>query len=156
MRLLKKFVLKRKHRVSYSRDKSDAVQPEVKSPKGVPFKATEISKLERIVACTSNAAFQEAWQRHWECLTEKEKVAWASIELMSPTKVHQILDDLNKQHEAHSVSRKVAHRSLRFLYAVETLMAGAVISAQSYPDVSSIVIGVIRVILNVRRAFPNA
>lgn len=77
------------------------------------------------------------------------------MEFTSPIKVHQILDDLNKQHEALSVSRRIANRSLRFLQAVETLMAGAVISVNSYPDVSAVVIGVIRVILNVR-AFPNA
>lgn len=155
MRFLRKFGLKRKHRASNSRKKSETVQAKNESPTAASFKSVEIPKIERIVACTSNAAFQEAWQRHWECLTEKERAAWSSMEFTSPIKVHQILDDLNKQHEALSVSRRIANRSLRFLQAVETLMAGAVISVNSYPDVSAVVIGVIRVILNVR-AFPNA
>lgn len=114
----------------------------------------EYSKLgpqdtEQIIANSTNAAFQEAWQMHWKELNESEKIAWSFQEVRSPLKIHQTINDMDKYHRDKSVTRKWQERTLRFLRAIETLMAGATIGIQAYPDVSSIVIGIFRIIINV-------
>ncbi|KAH8691320.1 hypothetical protein BGW36DRAFT_388130 [Talaromyces proteolyticus] len=106
-------------------------------------------QTEQIIACSTNAAFAEAWKMHWEDLSESEKLAWSFQEFKSPLKVQITTEDLNKTHLEQSVARKCADGVLKFLRAIETLMAGVTIGIQAYPDVSSIVIGVVRIIINV-------
>jgi hypothetical protein len=105
---------------------------------------------EQLISNSTNAAFQEAWQMHWKELSESEKLAWSFQEVKSPLKVHKTIDDMDKYHRDQSVSRKCAEGTLRFLRAIETLMAGVTIGMQAYPDVSSIVVGILRVVINVR------
>jgi hypothetical protein len=105
---------------------------------------------EQIITNSTNAAFQEAWQMHWKELSESEKLAWSFQEVRSPLKVHKTIDDMDKYHRDQSVARKCAEGTLRFLRAIETLMAGVTIGMQAYPDVSSIVVGIVRVVINVR------
>lgn len=106
---------------------------------------------EQIIVNSTNAAFQEAWQIHWKELSENEKLAWSFQQVKSPLKVHQTIDDMDKYHRDQSVARKCADGALRFLRAIETLMAGVTIGVQAYPDVSSIVIGIVRIVINVQR-----
>ncbi|KAL1969964.1 hypothetical protein VTN77DRAFT_7474 [Rasamsonia byssochlamydoides] len=108
------------------------------------------SETKSIVARSTNAAFQEAWDMHWQELTQEERIAWSrDREKISPLKVQKTIESLDKSHKERSITRQCAEKTLRFLRAVETLMAGAAIGIQQYPDVSSIVMGVIRVIINV-------
>ncbi|QKX60625.1 uncharacterized protein TRUGW13939_07771 [Talaromyces rugulosus] len=104
---------------------------------------------EQIITNSTNAAFQEAWKMHWKELSESEKLAWSFQEVRSPLKVHKTIDDMDKYHRDQSVARKCAEGTLRFLRAIETLMAGVTIGMQAYPDVSSIVVGIVRVVINI-------
>jgi hypothetical protein len=110
------------------------------------------SRTNWIVARSTNAAFQEAWEMHRRELTEEEKMAWSfqRAEDISPLKIEKAIEDLDKSHKERSITRKCADQTLRFLSAVDTLMAGVLIGIQQYPEVSSIVSGVVRVIINVR------
>lgn len=114
------------------------------------------SETKWIVARSTNAAFQEAWDMHWQELTEEERIAWSRDRAeISPLKVQKTVESLDKSHKERAITRQWADKTLRFLRAVETLMAGAAIGIQQYPDVSSIVVGVIRVIVNVRFTLPS-
>lgn len=101
-----------------------------------------------IIEKSTNAAFQEAWKQHWEKLSDDEKIAW-SFQGVHPLEVQNTIEEMDKLHLEQSATRKIASPTLQFLRAVETVMAGATIGIQAYPDVSSIVVGVIRVIINV-------
>lgn len=105
----------------------------------------------QVIAETTNAAFLEAWRIHWMDLDESEMVEWSFRDVKSPLKVQKTIEDMDKLHRQNSVSRKIAAKSLRFLQALETLMSGAAIGIQSYPDVSAIVVGIVRVVINVCR-----
>lgn len=106
-------------------------------------------QMEVVIAKSTNPAFQEAWKQHWAGLDESEKVAWSFQGNDSPLKVQETTEDLDQQHRQETASRRVAPSTLRFLKAIETVMAGATIGIQAYPDVSSIVMGIIRVVINV-------
>lgn len=106
-------------------------------------------QTEQVIAETTNAAFIEAWRMHWIDLDESERVEWSFREVKSPLKVQKTIEDMDKLHREHSISRKIAAKTLRFLQALETLMSGVAIGIQSYPDVSAIVVGVVRVVINV-------
>jgi hypothetical protein len=110
---------------------------------------SDFAETKRIIACTTNAAFQEAWDTHWESLDLREKAAWSHVDNMGPLNVRTIVQDWDRGHKQQSFSRRIADKTLKFLRSIETLMAGAAIGIQSYPEVSAIVIGVVRVIINV-------
>lgn len=103
-----------------------------------------------VIAKSTNPAFQEAWKQHWMGLDESERKDWSFQGAYSPLKVQKTIEDMDKLHRQETASRKIAGPALRFLRAIETVMAGATIGIQAYPDVSSIVVGVIRVVINVR------
>jgi predicted ATPase with chaperone activity len=104
---------------------------------------------EQVIAETTNPAFLEAWRMHWMDLDESEKLEWSFRDVRSPLKVQKTIEDMDKLHQEHSISRKIAAKTLRFLQALETLMAGVSIGIQAYPDVSALVVGAIRVVINV-------
>jgi hypothetical protein len=106
-------------------------------------------QTEQVIAKTTNAAFLEAWRMHWMDLDESEKVEWSFQEVKSPLKVQKTIEDMDKLHREHSTSRKIAAKTLRFFEALETLMSGVAIGIQSNPEVSAIVVGVLRVVINV-------
>ncbi|EED20611.1 conserved hypothetical protein [Talaromyces stipitatus ATCC 10500] len=102
-----------------------------------------------VIAKSTNSAFQEAWGKHWAELDASEKRVWSFQGDYSPLKVQKTIENMDKEHRQQTTSRRIAGPVLRFLRAVETVMAGVTIGIQAYPDVSSIVVGVIRVIINV-------
>lgn len=109
--------------------------------------------MEIVIQNSTNTAFQEAWRQHWKDLSEIEQAEWSSKDLRSPLQAQKTVDDLNQLHREQSIARKIADRTLTFLKAIETLMAGATIGIQAYPEVSSVVVGVIRVVINVCYCF---
>ncbi|OKL57097.1 hypothetical protein UA08_07557 [Talaromyces atroroseus] len=105
-----------------------------------------------IIEKSKNAAFQEAWKQHWNDLSENERKAWSFQDVRSSLQVHQAIEDIDKLHREQSVARRIADRTLSFLQVVESLMAGATIGIQAYPEVSSIVFGVIRLVIDDKAA----
>ncbi|CRG86823.1 Voltage-dependent N-type calcium channel subunit alpha-1B [Talaromyces islandicus] len=134
-------------RFKTKKTKSKETLPPEGSPPAYPNLGPRAT--EQIIASSTNSAFQEAWQMHWKELNESEKLAWSFQEVKSPLKVHKTIDDMDKYHRDQSVSRKFADGTLRFLRAIETLMAGVTIGMQAHPDVSSIVVGIVRVVINI-------
>jgi hypothetical protein len=106
-----------------------------------------------IIEKSTNPAFQEAWKQHWNELSENERLAWSFQEAQSPLQAQRDVEDIDKLHREQSVSRRIANRTLSFLQVVQSLMAGAEIGIQAYPEVSSIVVGVLRVVINVCNYF---
>lgn len=122
----------------------------VKSTENVPSSSIGPEQMGSVIAKSTNPAFQEAWKQHWMGLDESERKDWSFQGAYSPLKVQKTIEDMDKLHRQETASRKIAGPALRFLRAIETVMAGATIGIQAYPDVSSIVVGVIRVVINVR------
>jgi hypothetical protein len=141
MSFLKRLRSKKRESRSYDLPTGSRIEPAVT--------ISEISETEKIVACTTNEAFREAWTIHFENLSAQEKAIWCFKETVTPLRVQKTVENWDKQHKERSVTRRIAEKTLRFLRALENLMAGAVIGIQQYPDVSSIIIGVLRVVINV-------
>lgn len=99
-----------------------------------------------IIEKSTSPAFQEAWKQHWKDLSDEEKAAWS---FETPLQVQKTTEEMDKLHREHSIARRIASRALLFLQVVNSLMDGATIGIQAQPEVSSIVLGVIRVVINV-------
>ncbi|KAE8549969.1 hypothetical protein EYB25_008494 [Talaromyces marneffei] len=138
MALLKLFKRKKSKSQTISADQN--VNPtEQPSPEQMGF----------VIANSTNPAFQEAWKQHWMGLDDSERAAWSFQGHNSPLKMQRTIEDMDKLHLQETASRRIAGPTLRFLRAIETVMAGATIGIQAYPDVSSIIVGIIRVVINV-------
>lgn len=143
MALLKLFKRKKPKSQNNLADKN------VKSTERSPSSDIGPEQMGFVIAKSTNPAFQEAWKQHWMGLDESEKNDWSFQGAHSPLKVQKTIEDMDKLHHQETASRRIAGPTLRFLRAIETVMAGATIGIQAYPDVSSIVVGVIRVVINV-------
>lgn len=102
------------------------------------------------VARSTNAAFQEAWEKHWMKLSKKEQKEWSFKGPHSALEVQKTAANLDELHREKSNSRQITGPALKLLRAIETVMAGATIGVQAFPNISSIVVAVARVIINVR------
>ena len=142
---LSKLFRKKKPRSS----NTSAVQ-NVQSTGNLPLPDIGPEQMGIVVANSTNPAFQEAWNQHWMGLDKSEWNDWSFKRVPAPLQLQRTIEDMDKLHRQETSSRRVADPMLRFLRAIETVMAGATIGIQAYPDVSSIVVGVIRVVINVR------
>lgn len=97
-----------------------------------------------IETCTS-PAFQEAWRKHWDDLSESEKGLWNNQPTQSPLQIEETMKRLDRNHLDSSFLRKTSDRTLSFLQVVDLLMRGAAVAIQGAPSVGSVVLGVFRV-----------
>lgn len=77
-----------------------------------------------------------------------------SQNIRSPLEVPKTLEELNDSHRELTLTRRIADRTLKFLRVIDMLMGGVTLAVQAHPEVSSIVVGVIRVVIDVRYYFP--
>ena len=102
-----------------------------------------------IIKRSTNSAFQEAWKQHWNDLSEHERNAWSFQDVQAPLQVQKTMEDVDKLHREQSVARRIGDRTLTFLQVVDSVMAGASFAIEAAPQVTSIVVGVIRIVIGV-------
>ena len=107
-----------------------------------------------IQTCTS-PAFQEAWWKHWNDLSESERGAWSRQygQSQAPLQLAQRMRELDQKNLDESLLRKISDRTLGFLQVVDLLMRGATVAVQGAPSIGSVVLGVVRVVIDVRYFF---
>lgn len=101
---------------------------------------------------TCSPAFQEAWRKHWDDLSDSEKGLWSHQHTQTPLQIEETMKKLDKNHLDESLLRKISDRTLSFLQVVDLLMRGATVAVQGAPSVGSVVLGVFRVVIDVRLA----
>ena len=60
------------------------------------------------------------------------------------------VSDFDNAHYDKSMSRRCAEAVARFLRVIDQLMGGVAIAIQSNPDISALVVGAVRVVIDVR------
>lgn len=109
-------------------------------------------RMQNVIETCTNPAFQEAWRKHWDDLSESEKGLWSHQHTQTPLQIEETMKKLDKNHLDESLLRKISDRTLSFLQVVDLLMRGATVAVQGAPSVGSVVLGVFRVVIDVRLA----
>jgi len=110
-------------------------------------------RMQNVIETCTSPAFQEAWRKHWDDLSDSEKGLWSDQHTQTPLQIEETMKKLDKNHMDESLLRKISDRTLSFLQIVDLLMRGATVAVQGAPSVSSMVLGVFRVVIDVR-CFP--
>lgn len=106
-------------------------------------------QMQNVIETCTSPAFQEAWRRHWDDLSEGEKQVWSRQHNQTPLQIGETMKKLDKSHLDESILRKISDRTLSFLQVVDLLMRGAIVAVQGAPSVGSVVLGVFRVVIDV-------
>lgn len=110
-------------------------------------------RMQNVIETSTSPAFQEAWRKHWDDLSDSEKGLWSHQHTQTPLQIEETMKKLDKDHLDESLLRKISDRTLGFLQVVDLLMRGATVAVQGAPSVGSVVLGVFRVVIDVRLAF---
>lgn len=111
------------------------------------------NRMQNVIETCTSPAFQEAWRKHWDDLSDGEKGLWSHQHTQTPLQIEETMKKLDKDHCDESLLRKISDRTLDFLQVVDLLMRGATVAAQEAPSVGSVVLGVFRVVIDVCVAF---
>jgi ankyrin repeat domain-containing protein 50 len=135
---------------------STAVQNVPNKPTAVSTTAEAAANTTTVVTNTaaSNRALQLAIERHLDALPEADKEAFrqaskqiANENLLSLVKAY------DEDHKQVSQFRPHAEALSRFLGVLDRFMAGVAIGIQANPDVSSIAVGAMRIVINLALSF---
>ena len=103
---------------------------------------------------TGNPALQLAIERHLNALPEADKVAFRQASkqitnesLLSSVKAYDV------DHKQESRFRPHAEALSRFLAVLDRFMAGVAIGIQAHPDISSIIVGAVRIVIDLAVSF---
>jgi hypothetical protein len=102
-----------------------------------------------------NAALEVALQRHLEKLDQAERVAFEKAS--QDISVEELLANVKEFDNAYNrkaTCRRCTEPVGRFLRIIEQFMNGVAIGIQSYPEISSIVVGAVRLVIDVRSYLP--
>lgn len=101
-------------------------------------------------ASTSNEAFSLALERHKLNLTEEERKAFSPQNVISPEMLLHEVGEFDRQHKQDSTSRKCAEQVKGFLDAVDGYLKVLGICIQHSPEISALVVGGLRLVVDVR------
>jgi ABC-type multidrug transport system fused ATPase/permease subunit len=129
----------------------------------VPDKPTAVSTTLQAAAntttvitntATGNRALQLAIERHLNALPEADKKAFrqASKQIANEGLLSQV-KTYDEDHKQESQFRPHAEALSRFLGLLDRFMAGIAIGIQANPDVSSIVVGAVRIVIGLALSF---
>jgi hypothetical protein len=109
-------------------------------------------RMQNVIKTCTSPAFQEAWRKHWDDLSASEQGAWSRQypQSQTPLQLQKKMREMDKNHLDDSLLRKISDRTLNFLQVVDLLMRGATVAVQGAPNVGSVVLGVFRVVIDVR------
>ncbi|KAI9860062.1 MAG: hypothetical protein M1813_006410, partial [Trichoglossum hirsutum] len=103
---------------------------------------------------TDNIAFDLAFQQHVNKLSQSESDAFLdAYRDITPETLLSKVNDFDDAHHDKSMSRRCAEPVARFLRVINQLMGGVAIAIQSNPDISALVVGAVRVVIDVAIKF---
>lgn len=103
---------------------------------------------------SANPAFLAAMQKHINKLPEVEKEAFRQAhDNIAPSGLLERIRSLDTQHASTSSFRPHAEKTSRFLGLLDRLLGGISIAIQANPDISSIVVGGVKLIVDVAMGF---
>jgi hypothetical protein len=98
---------------------------------------------------TKNDALQLAIERHLDSLPEPDKRAFRDAsQRMTDTSLLDKVRGYDRDHKAQSHFRPRTDSVARFLGVLNRFMAGVALGIQANPDISSIVVGAVRVVID--------
>jgi hypothetical protein len=102
----------------------------------------------------ANPAFLAAIQKHIDKLPEAEKQAFRQANAtISPDSLLERIRTLDTQHVSKSSFRPHAEKIARFLGLLDRLLGGISIAIQANPDISSIAVGGVKLIVDIGMGF---
>lgn len=100
----------------------------------------------------NNTAFQKAFQKHVDNLEPIERESFhKAYETVTPEDLLSKVKAYDEKYNDQAVSKNCAGRITKVLSVVEQLMRGVSIGIQHSPEISSLVVGAVRLIIDVRR-----
>jgi hypothetical protein len=103
---------------------------------------------------STNAAFLAALQKHIDKLPEAERQAFRQANTaISPESLLGRVRALDTQHTSTSSFRPHAEKISKFLSVLDRLLGGVAIAIQANPDVSSIAVGGVKLIVDIAMGF---
>lgn len=100
-------------------------------------------------------AFALALERHKQNLTPEELKAFSAGNNISPDQLLADVRNFDMTHSENSHSRKCATRVEGFLTVLNGYLVSVGVITQHSPEVSSVVVGGIKLIVDVRQNFPS-
>jgi hypothetical protein len=102
----------------------------------------------------ANPAFLAAIQKHIDKLSEAEKQAFRQANaIISPDSLLERIRTLDTQHASMSSFRPHAEKIAKFLSLLDRLLGGISIAIQANPDISSIAVGGVKLIVDIAMGF---
>jgi len=130
---------------------------ETSLPPTSPKNASSVSPVQApatIAAAPRNLALELAIQRHLDEIPDGEKEAFRAAEKrMDENNLLSKARCLDEQHRQSSLFRPQADRLAKFLDFFNRFMGGVAIGIQSNPEISSLVVGAVRVVIDVALHF---
>lgn len=103
---------------------------------------------------SANPAFSAAIQKHLDKLSMVERQAFLRAnKTITPDNLLGKIGSLDKQHASSSSIRPHTHNIAKFLSLLDRLLRGVAIAIQANPDISSIAIGGIKLIVDIAVGF---
>ncbi|KAJ9664592.1 hypothetical protein H2201_005104 [Coniosporium apollinis] len=122
------------------------------SPPGSPTPAPVAQGFAAIIGAKRNRALETAIERHIQQLPEAEKDAFRVAGTTEDNLLSRVAD-WDEAHKRESHFRPRAPALSKFLTFLERFMGGVAIGAQSNPDISCIVVGAVRVVIDLAVQF---
>ncbi len=128
---------------------SCAVQPTAQSVSPREFSTQVSLETSTTTAASRNRALELAIERHLRKITDTEKEAFReasrNIDEYSLLSKARAYDDAHKQ---SSSFRPQAERLSKFFNLLNRFMGGVAIGVQAYPEISSLVVGAVRIVID--------
>ena len=103
------------------------------------------------LSVTDNFAFDLALQQHLKKIGQSESNAFMNAyRSITPESLLSKVSEFDNAHNEKSISRRCAEPVARFLRVIDQLMGGVAIAIQSNPEISALVVGAIRIVIDVR------
>lgn len=97
-----------------------------------------------------NPAFDAALKKHVEKLTSVERVAFqAAFSNITPEELVSRTQEYDNKHKKEASFRQCTSSIEKFLNFIERLMGGVAIGIQASPDISCLVVGAVRIVIDV-------
>ncbi|KAH0563452.1 hypothetical protein GP486_001989, partial [Trichoglossum hirsutum] len=106
------------------------------------------------LSIADNIAFDLAFQQHVNKLSQSESDAFLdAYRDITPETLLSKVNDFDNAHHDKSMNRRCAEPVARFLRVIDQLMGGVAIAKQSNPNISALVVGAVRAVIDVAIKF---
>lgn len=128
---------------------SSAVQPAIQSAIPHTFPTQVSQGTSTTTAASENRALKLAIERHLHKITDAEKEAfWEALTKIDEDNLLSRVRAYDNTHKQSSSFRPQAERLSNFLNLLNRFMRGIAIGIQAYPGISSLVVGAVRIVID--------